>query len=124
MLKEIYVARDADDSIWQFSQKPELDGNVFSSNGRGTYVKDNAFDISLKPLECVKVIIDTLNQSYRIDKIPTREDGWYYIRTRAGTEGVAKWRDSTQRFYEMSENYQYTDDYVTVLSGKLYPEKS
>lgn len=124
MLKEIYVARDADGSIWQFSQKPELDGNVFRNNGRGTYVKDNAFDISLKPKECVKVTINTTDQSYRIDKVPTREDGWYYIRTRAGTEGVAKWRDSTQRFYEMNENYQYTDDYVTVLSGKLYPEKS
>lgn len=124
MLKEIYVARDADGSIWQFSQKPELDGNVFRNNGRGTYVKDNAFDISLKPLECVKVIIDTLNQSYRIDKVPTREDGWYYIKTELGKEGVCKWENSTQRFYDMGRCNQYTDDYVTVLSGKLYPEKS
>lgn len=124
MLKEIYVARDAGGSIWQFSQKPELVSDVFRDNGTGTYVKDNAFDISLKPLECVKVTINTTDQSYRIDKVPTREDGWYYIKTRLGTKGVAEWRSSTQRFYDMGENNQYTDDYVTVLSGKLYPEKS
>ena len=124
MLKEIYVARDGGGSIWQFSQKPELDGDVFRNNGMGTYVKDNAFDVSLKPRECVKVTINTNDQSYRIDKVPTREDGWYYIKTRIGNEGVCKWENSTQRFSGMGGNNQYTDDYVTVLSGKLYPEKA
>lgn len=123
MIKEIYVARDGGGGIWQFSQKPELVGDVFRDNGMGTYVKDNAFDIGLKPLECVKVIIDTLNQSYKIMKVPTREDGWYYIRTQVGVEDVARWKNSTQRF-SIGSNQFYTDDYVTVLSGKLYPEKS
>jgi len=124
MLKEIYVARDADGSIWQFSQKPELDGDVFRNvHPSGTFVKDNAFDINLKPKECVKVTINTTDQSYRIDKVPTREDGWYYIRTQVGVEDVARWKNSTQRF-SIGSNQFYTDDYVTVLSGKLYPEKS
>ena len=124
MLKEIYVARDGGGSIWQFSQKPILVGDVFHNNGMGTYVKDNAFDVSLKPRECVKVTINTNDQSYRIDKVPTREDGWYYIKTMNDREGVAEWKNSTQKFSNMGGVHFYTDDFVTVLSGKLYPEKA
>ena len=123
-MKTIYVARDGGGSIWQFSQKPILVGDVFHNNGMGTYVKDNAFDVSLKPRECVKVTINTNDQSYRIDKVPTREDGWYYIKTMNDREGVAEWKNSTQKFSNMGDVHFYTDDFVTVLSGKLYPEKA
>lgn len=79
MIKEIWVARDKDGSVWQFDVKPTLVENsrYVKFGYEDMAIKYNIFDISLKPLECVKVTIDTLNQSYRIDKVPEREDGYY-----------------------------------------------
>lgn len=80
MTKEMYVARDKNGNVWQFSHKPWLDisDSVFrNTEAAGTFIKANVFNIALEPLQCVKVTIDTLNQSYRVDRVPQREDGYY-----------------------------------------------
>lgn len=80
MTKEIYVARDKNGNVWQFSHKPWLDtsdGMFRNAELVGTFIKANVFNIALEPLQCVKVTIDTLNQSYRVDRVPQREDGFY-----------------------------------------------
>lgn len=85
MIKELWVARDKNGNVWQFDTKPEFDESdgIYRNNRvDGRYVKYNTFDITLKPLECVKVTIDTLEQSYK--KVPIREDGFYTATNNAG----------------------------------------
>lgn len=80
MTIEVYLARDKNGNVWEFSHKPWLDtsdGVFRNTEAAGTFIKANIFNIALEPLKCVKVTIDTLNQSYRIDKVPEREDGYY-----------------------------------------------
>lgn len=78
MIKEIYVARDLDGDEWEYENKPVLnDAENAYKDGGGKCAKRNTFNLTLKLLECVKVTIDTLNQSYRVEKVPVREDGYY-----------------------------------------------
>lgn len=101
MTKEIWVARDKNGNVWEFNYKPELCDGVFRSvRGDGTYVKTNTFNISLEPLQCVKVIVDTLNQSYRIMKVPDREDGYYAAISRdSQTTWILQSKDDVWHYY-------------------------
>lgn len=103
MIKEIYVARDKDGSVWQFDVKPTLvENSRYVKYGyEDMAIKYNTFDITLKPLECVKVTIDTLNQSYRIDRVPSRKDGYYTATSKSSTDvtWILQLKNGAWRYY-------------------------
>lgn len=108
MTIEVYLARDKNGNVWEFSHKPWLDtsdGVFRNTEAAGTFIKANIFNIALEPLQCVKVTIDTLNQSYRVDRVPQREDGFYAAKSgfSAETTWILQSRNDVWCYYNGRE---------------------
>lgn len=74
-MKTIYVAKDKDGAIYEYTSEPELRRGQYYPTGSGCAVKANTLDIELAPLEVVKIHIDTDKGTFVIER--TRKDGYY-----------------------------------------------
>lgn len=77
-MKTIYVAKDKDGAIYEYTSEPELRRcQSYYPTGGGVAVKANIFDIELEPLEVVKIHIDIDKGTFVVER--TRKDGYYAV---------------------------------------------
>lgn len=119
MLISSFVAADGGGEIWTYTDRPKLQDNMRYWSDKGQ-LHCNQFNLNLKPLQIVEIIIDTETQTYKIKKII--ESGWYLTRYKNGTLVFARYFNGANGWHynpRLIDVPWVNEDEFEVVSEKL-----
>jgi hypothetical protein len=129
MKKIIWVGMNKNGGTYVFTgAKPIAKNGGLHGNWYGGAWYSDLFDLELKPLEIVEIIIDTETQSYEIKR--EREIGWYLVECKSveddGLTFACHWNGKNWTPVRNKKKWRtgviwegLNEDEVTVISDKL-----
>ena len=129
MKKSIWVGMNKNGGTYVFTgAKPVAKNGELHGNWHGGAWYSELFDLELKPLEIVEIIIDTETQSYEIKR--EREIGWYLVECKSveddGLTFACHWNGKNWNPVRNKKKWRtgviwegLNEDEVTVISDKL-----